>query len=97
MRTMQMGPRKTFKVCSGTRFQWAAYNVETKQFSGTGGGTYTFKDGKYTENIKFFSRDNSRVGMSLEFDFELNEGKWHHKGYSSKGDPMHEVWSPRFN
>ncbi len=88
-------PRKTMKILSGTRFQWIAYNVETKEFMGTGGGTYTTTNGKYTENIDFFSRDNSRVGASLEFDFEIKGNDWHHKGFSSKGDPMHEIWSLR--
>lgn len=88
-------PRKTMKVLSGTRFQWIAYNTETKEFMGSGGGTYTTVNGKYTENIEFFSRDNSRVGISLEFDYELKDGNWHHKGFSSKGDPMHEIWSRR--
>jgi len=88
-------PRKTMKILSGTRFQWIAYNVETKEFMGTGGGTYTAKNGKYTENIDFFSRDQSRVGASLEFDFELKNNDWHHTGLSSKGDPMHEIWSLR--
>jgi len=46
-------PRKTMKILSGTRFQWIAYNVETKEFMGTGGGTYTTTNGKYTENIDF--------------------------------------------
>jgi len=88
-------PRKTMKILSGTRFQWIAYNVETKEFMGSGGGTYTTIDGKYTENIDFFSRDNSRVGASLEFDFERKDNDWHHKGLSSKGDPMYEIWSLR--
>ena len=88
-------PRKTMKMLSGTRFQWIAYNTETKQFMGTGGGTYTTIDGKYTENIEFFSRDDSRVGASLEFDFNFADGNWHHKGFSSKGDPMHEIWTVR--
>src|SRR5688572_18761438 len=70
------GARRTMKILSGTRFQWIAYNEETKEFLGTGGGTYTTKDGKYTENIEFFSRDNSRVGASLSFDFELKDGDW---------------------
>ena len=95
MQTRQNGPRKTMKILSGTRFQWIAYNTETKQFSGTGGGTYTTVDGKYTENIDFFSRDNSRVGASLPFNYELLDGAWHHSGKSSKGDPMYEVWSRR--
>jgi len=40
-------PRKTMKILSGTRFQWIAYNTETKQFMGSDGGTYTTKDGTY--------------------------------------------------
>jgi hypothetical protein len=89
------GARKTMKILSGTRFQWIAYNNETKEFFGTGGGTYTTVDGKYTESIDFFSRDNSRVGAKLEFDFSLMDGDWRHSGKSSKGDPIDEVWSKR--
>jgi len=88
-------PRKTMKILSGTRFQWIAYNIATKEFKGTGGGTYNTVDGKYTENIEFFSRDNSRVGASLQFDYEFIDGAWHHKGFSSKGAAMHEIWSQR--
>lgn len=95
IQTRQIGPRKTMKILSGTRFQWIAYNTETKQFFGTGGGTYTTVDGKYTENIEFFSRDNKRVGASLPFNYDLVEKAWHHSGKSSKGDPMYEVWSRR--
>tara|TARA_R110000744_G_scaffold109170_1_gene206443 strand:- start:4461 stop:5171 length:711 start_codon:yes stop_codon:yes gene_type:complete len=88
-------PRKIMKILSGTRFQWIAYNTETKQFMGTGGGTYTTINGEYTENIEFFSRDDSKVGLSLKFKYELNDGKWHHSGLSSKGDPINEIWSLR--
>lgn len=89
------GPRKTMKILSGTRFQWIAYNTETKEFLGTGGGTYTTENGEYVENIEFFSRDDSNAGLSLKFNYELIDGKWHHSGLSSKGDPIHEVWSVR--
>ena len=88
-------PRKTMKILSGTRFQWIAYNTETKQFMGTGGGTYTTTNGDYTENIEFFSRDDTRVGASLKFQYSLIDGKWNHTGLSSKGDPIHEIWSLR--
>jgi len=88
-------PRKTMKILSGTRFQWIAYNTETKQFMGTGGGVYTTTNGEYTENIEFFSRDDSRVSASLKFTYSLVDGKWHHSGLSSKGDPIHEIWSVR--
>ena len=85
--------RKTIKLLSGKRFQWAAINTATGEFFGTGGGTYTFENGKYTEYIEFFSRDSSRVGMSLSFDGKVDGRNWHHSGKSSKGDPISEVWS----
>ncbi len=93
MADIPLRARRTLKLLTATRFQWAAINIETGEFSGTGGGTYTFKDGKYTENIEFFSRDSSRVGMSLSFDGKLDNGNWIHSGKSSKGDPIYEVWS----
>jgi hypothetical protein len=88
-------PRKTMKILSGTRFQWIAYNTETKQFMGTGGGTYTTQDGEYKENIAFFSKDDSKVGLTLGFKYKLMDDKWHHSGFSSKGDPINEIWSLR--
>ncbi len=94
MNTMMPGDRRTVKILSGNRFQWIAFNSGSKEFMGTGGGTYTTEDGKYTENIEFFSRDNSRVGASLEFEYEVKDGQWHHKGKSSKGDNIYEIWSP---
>jgi hypothetical protein len=89
------GARKTMKILSGTRFQWIAYNSETGMFAGTGGGTYSTVNGKYTENIQFFSRDQSRVGASLTFDYEIQDNEWHHKGLNSRGEYMYEVWRSR--
>jgi hypothetical protein len=87
------GGRKTIKLLSGQRFQWAAINTETGEFSGTGGGRYTFADGRYTEHIEFFSRDSTRVGMSLTFDGRVEGRNWFHSGKSSKGDPINERWT----
>jgi hypothetical protein len=87
--------RKTMKILSGTRFQWIAYDTDTKQFLGTGGGTYTTQNGEYAERIAFFSKDETRVGLRLKFHYELKEGHWEHSGLSSKGDPIHEIWSIR--
>ena len=91
--TMQRGARKTLKLLTGSRFQWAAINPQTKQFSGTGGGSYLFKDGKYTETIDFFSRDNDRVGRSLTFGAAVTGAEWRHTGQSSTGGKVDEVWS----
>ena len=70
-------------------------DTEKKKFKGTGGGTYTTLDGKYSEKIEFFSRDISRVGMSLEFNFGIENGDWIHQGKTSKGAPLHEIWTKR--
>ena len=93
MGDIPLRPRRTLKLLTATRFQWAAINIETGEFSGTGGGTYTFADGKYTEHIEFFSRDNTRVGASLSFDGKIENGNWIHSGLSSRGDPIYEIWS----
>jgi len=47
------------------------------------------------KKLLFFSGDGSRVGASLSFDYEIIENEWHHSGLSSKGKPIHEIWSPR--
>lgn len=88
-------PRKTMKILTGTRFQWIAYNTETRQFLGTGGGSYSATEGKYSEKLEFFSRDNKRVGMQLDFSFDASNGEWHHTGKSSAGEPLHEIWVRR--
>lgn len=93
MGSIPFAPRRTLKILTGSRFQWTAINTETGEFFGTGGGTYTFNNGKYTENIEFFSRDSSRVGASLSFEGKVNGNEWNHSGLSSKGDPIHEIWS----
>jgi len=88
-------PRKTMKFLLDGYFQWIAFNTETLDFFGSGGGYYTTENGKYTEHIDYFSRDNSRVGAVLPFEYSLKGSDWHHQGFSSKGDPMHEIWSLR--
>lgn len=87
--------RKTLKYLQDGYFQWIAYNTETMKFSGTGGGRYTANDGTYSETILYFSRDNSRVGAVLEFNYELQGKDWNHTGLNSRGEPMYEIWARR--
>ena len=77
-------PRKTMKFLKNGNFQWIAFNTETFQFFGSGGGTYSAKNGIYTENIQFFSRNNNSVGKILPFNYSLKGVDWHHSGKSSK-------------
>ena len=87
--------RKTMKILVEGYFQWIAFNTESFSFHGTGGGTYIASDGVYQERIDYFSRDNNKVGISLEFEYAKKGMDWHHKGFSSKGDPLHEIWTFR--
>lgn len=93
MREIPDAPRKTIKLMSGTHYQWVAMNTETGQFFGTGGGTYAYDSGIYTEEIRFFSRDISRVGKSLTFNADVEANNWVHSGKSSTGSPIKEIWS----
>ena len=90
-------PRKTMKILIDGFFQWIAFNTETFKFSGSGGGEYETIDGKYIEIIQYFSRDDSRVGAELDFNYEIKNEDWLHTGLSSKGKPINEVWSIRDN
>lgn len=88
-------PRKTLKFLMDGYFQWIAYNTETFEFFGSGGGRYAAENGNYTEVIEFFSRDNTRVGAELGFEFERKGNDWHHSGLNSKGEPLYEIWTLR--
>ncbi len=87
--------RKTLKFLLDGHFQWIAYDTNGFQFKGTGGGSYTADEGIYAETIEYFSRDNSRVGATLQFNYDLQGEDWHHKGKNSKGEPMYEIWERR--
>lgn len=91
------GARKTLKFLLDGHFQWTAFNTETFQFFGSGGGTYSAKEGDYIETIGYFSRDNSRVGAVLPFRYDIKGMDWYHQGLNSKGKPMHEIWTKRVN
>ena len=71
-------PRRTMKVLAGGRFQWIAYNVQTKEFINAGGGTYSARDGKYTENVEFFTKTPESIGKSLSFQYSFIDGDWRH-------------------
>jgi len=88
-------PRRTMKVLSGKYFHWIAYNVNTKAFMNAGGGSYTTNNGKYTENIEFFTKTPESVGKSLVFDYSFVNGDWRHRGQKSVGGAMDECWTRR--
>jgi hypothetical protein len=92
MAEMPKGPRKTLKIMAGGYFQWFAINNVTSEFFGTGGGIYNIDKTKYSEEIIFFSRDNTRIGSKLSFEANVGDKTWIHSGLSSKGAPLKEIW-----
>jgi hypothetical protein len=89
----QTGGRQTYKIVSGTRFHWVTINPQTKEFSESGGGTYTFINGKCIENTEFASADSSRVGTSLTSDVKLGSGEWHQISSSAKDEKIYNIWT----
>lgn len=87
--------RKTMKFLLDGYFQWTAFDTASMSFKGCGGGTYSAKDGAYVETLNYFSRDNSKVGKVLPFAYTQKGDDWYHKGFNSKGGPMHEIWHKR--
>lgn len=88
-------PRRTMKVLSGKYFHWIAYHLTNKQFQHAGGGSYSTVQGKYTENIEFFTKTPASVGKSLSFDYSFVNGDWRHRGEKSTGGTMDECWTKR--
>ena len=87
--------RKTMKILLNGYFQWIAFDTANMSFKGTGGGTYTAEGGVYVETLDYFSRDSKKVGKVLPFEYRRKEDDWYHKGFTSKGKPMHEIWHKR--
>jgi len=91
-RTITYAPRKTLKMITNKRYQVLALNSETGQFVGSSGGTWSGSGDNYTENIEFFSKDQSNVGRSLEFKQTFQDGLWLHTGKTTKNETMEEKW-----
>ena len=49
------------------------------------------------ESIQYFSKDDSRVGVELDFNYKIKNKDWYHAGVSSKGKTITKVCSIRDN
>ncbi|MCI4670611.1 MAG: hypothetical protein MRZ79_20925 [Bacteroidia bacterium] len=68
------------KILSDGYFMFAYFNESTQQFFSSGGGTYTFYNGIYTEKIEFHTINPEIIGKTVKFQAEFNNGRWIHKG-----------------
>src|SRR5687768_8142173 len=55
------------KIYSDNFFMVSYYDLPGKKFIKSVGGTYSFKDGKYTETIEFNTAESSEVGSTVNF------------------------------
>lgn len=96
MEHFTQGSAKKVKLLAGNRFQWSYYDPQGGFFIETGGGTYSYENGVYTEQIEYYSNDSSPlVGQDQKFVCILKEGQWHHHEVSATrgNDPyISEVW-----
>ena len=79
------------KILVDGHFMFAFYHEESQRFFSAGGGTYSYKNGVYTEQIAFHTITPALVGRKLPFQARLGEGRWHHTG-DIDGQPMNEVF-----
>ncbi len=82
------GDDETVLICTNSHIVITEFNQVNTQFVYcSGGGNYTYKDARYTENIECYAKDSYKVGTSVTVDATLNENAWINKG---KG--MEEEW-----
>lgn len=86
--------RTRIKLLSDSQFQWVEYDSRKGDFVAAGGGSYTCKDNKYVEELRYFSEDSTWVGRQIGFTFREEGNKWYHKEWNSRGeDPINEIWT----
>jgi len=73
--TKQFADCEMIKFITKTRWASLFYWPKTKKFAGTGGGTYEWKDGTYTETCEYFTWDPSAIGTQQSFKMSIENEK----------------------
>ena len=70
------------KHITPTHFNWIYYNAEGDEVMSEGGGLFVIDGNKYTEKIMYqHGTEQNIVGLSADFEFRIEDGKWYHTGY----------------
>ncbi len=74
------------KHITPTHFTWLKYKKSEDDLEGIGGGTYTYENNIYTEDIAFFlPAGSSELGQAIPFDVKIGEdGLWMHNGFAKR-------------
>ncbi|MEN7551386.1 hypothetical protein AAG747_25950 [Rapidithrix thailandica] len=79
-------PRPDFigyrKLITPTHFVYVSFEEGKEAIDYAGGGTFTLKDGIYTEHIEFYYPGDSKLlGSAMPFQCKIQDKRWHHSGY----------------
>ena len=85
--------KKRIKIITTTRFLWAQYNNSEGKMLSYAGGTYTFNEDVYTENIEFADKEMFNfLGKKEKFKINVNNDELYQIGHLSNGLKIEEVW-----
>ena len=74
---------KYLKLITPTHFIWIYYNEAGDEVVAEGGGTWSYENDVYSEVLDFVHPPVSGLtGVSLPFEFDMEDGRWYHKGWS---------------
>jgi hypothetical protein len=83
------------KLITGGRFNWTV--TQDGKLLASAGGSYTIKDGVYTEKVTFVASDSHKhlLGKSFAYPIRFEDGKWHLKATFKLDDgemAIDELW-----
>ncbi|HEY0680668.1 MAG TPA: hypothetical protein VGD17_20455 [Chitinophagaceae bacterium] len=75
------GKQTVLKIFKDGYWIAAFFGDPARPFYGSGGGSFTVKNGKYVEKLDFYSWDSTAVGDVYTFDYTLNKDRYTQEGY----------------
>jgi hypothetical protein len=83
----------TFKHVTPAGFMWLSHDKDGL-ITRAAGGTYTLRNGKYTEKIEYGMGDDFEVikKAKISFTCKVEGDKWNHTGELPNGTTIEEVW-----
>jgi hypothetical protein len=85
--------QRRIKLINQTHFSWVQYEVSSGKAQTMAGGTYTLKQGAYTEAIEYAGEGMTEyLGKSQLFTLRVEGDRLHQSGRLSDGTQIEEVW-----
>lgn len=67
----------------------ASFGHPKYPFGGSGGGTFTTQNGKYSETLRYYSWDSTAVGKTYTFDYRLEGDRFTQSGFINSEKYQH--------